>query len=246
MPTGPKFDPFKPQQPHIPGVPAKAQSTQNSSSRHAPDHSSATASRQTASIPAAGNWPNWLRIGVAAAAVISILGVAWWVRVSSAKAPEQPSGVAVRDAKSASMKPVKPLPKGPGEIATDNDLKQAWSSQRFLFRNVATSEVFPALVVRLPGGGLWGISLREPSGRCELEYVTDVHALRSRYGLRTTHPMVADPCSGTVYDLSQYANGPNGLVRGEVVRGMASRPPLAIEIDQHGNSIVAVRMESTQ
>lgn len=246
MPTGPKFDPFKPQQPQIPGVPAKTQRAQTSSSRPTPDASSTTPSRQTASVPAAGSWPNWLRIGVATAVVIVILGVAWWVRVSSAKSPEQSASVAVRDVKAPSIKPVKSLPKGPGEIATGHELAQAWSSQRFLFQNAATSEVFPALAVRLPGGALWGISLREPFGRCELEYVTDLHTLRSQYGLRTTHPMVANPCSGTVYDLTQYANGPNGLVRGQVVRGTASRPPLAIEIDQRGDSIVAVRMESTQ
>lgn len=196
MPTGPKFDPFKPQQPQIPGVPANAQAAQNSSSRLVADqHPSGAPPQRTASLPAPSGWPNWLRIGAAAAVVIVILGVAWWVRVSSAKSPEQPSSVAVRDVKPASVEPVESLPKGPGEIATEHDLEQAWSSQQFLFQNAATSEVFPALAVRLPGGALWGISLREPFGRCELEYVTDLHTLRSQYGLRTTHPMVADPCS---------------------------------------------------
>ncbi|HEX5426185.1 MAG TPA: hypothetical protein VFW94_21735 [Candidatus Acidoferrales bacterium] len=246
MPTGSKFDPFKPQQPQIPGVPAKAQPAQTAHTRPAAEPPSATSSKETASIPVAGSWPNWLRIGAAAAVVVVILGVAWWVRVSSAKSPEQPSSVEVRDVKAVSLKPVKSFPKGPGEIATARDLEQAWSSEQFLFQNAATSEVVPALVVRLPGGALWGISLREPLGRCELEYVTDLHTLRSKYGLRATHPMVADPCSGTVYDLAQYANGPNGLVRGEVVRGTAARPPIAIEIDQRGDSIIAVRMENTQ
>lgn len=246
MPTGPKFDPFKPQQPQIPGVPTKAQSAQNSPSRPVAHPVSAIASKETASVPAAGRWPNLLRIGAAATIVIVILGVAWWVRVSSANSAEQPSSIVVHEANSASIKPVKSLPTGPGEIATGHDLEQAWSSQRFLFQNAATSEVFPALAVRLPGGALWGISLREPSGRCEFEYVTDPRTLRSKYGLRATHPMVADPCTGTVYDLTHYANGPNGLVRGEVVRGTASRPPLAIELEQRGETIVAVRMESTR
>ena len=246
MPTGSKFDPFKPQQPQIPGVPAKAQPAQNSSTRAATDPASGTAPQQVAAISPAGSWPNWLRIGAAATVVIVILGVAWWVRVSSAKPAEQPTSVAVRDVEPALIKPAKSLRVGPGEIATDRELDQTWSSQRFLFQNPATSEVFPALAVRLPGGALWGISLRETFGRCELEYVTNLDTLRSKYRLRATHPMVADPCTGTVYDLSQYANGPNGLVRGQVVRGTADRPPLAIEVEQRGNSIVAVRMESTQ
>lgn len=246
MPTGSKFDPFKPQQPQIPGVPAKAQPAQTSSTRAVTDTATGTAPQQTAAISPAGSWPNWLRIGAAAAIVIVILGVAWWVRVSSAKPAEQPPSVPAHDVESAPVEPAKPLPRGPGEIATESDLQQVWSSQRFLFQSPVTGETFPALAVRLPGGALWGISLRETFGRCELEYVTNLDTLRSKYRLRATHPMVADPCTGTVYDLAQYANGPNGLVRGQVVRGTADRPPLAIEVEQRGNSIVAVRMESTQ
>lgn len=246
MPSGSKFDPFKPQQPQIPGVPAKTQPVQSSSNRAVTDLASGTAAQQAAAISPGDSWPNWLRIGAAAAVVIVILGVAWWVRVSSAKPAAQPANVPIHDAESAPVEPTKSLPVGPGEIATDSQLQQPWSSQRFLFQSPVTGEVLPALAVRLPGGALWGISLRETFGRCELEYVTNLDTLRSKYRLRATHPMVADPCTGTVYDLSQYANGPNGLVRGQVVRGMADRPPLAVEIEQRGSSIVAVRMENTQ
>lgn len=246
MPIGSKIDPFKPQQPQIPGVPAKAQPTQTSSGRAEADPASGTAPQQTASISLAGSWPNWLRIGSAAAGVVVILGVAWWVRVSSAKPADQLANVPTHGAESVQVKSSKSLPMGPGEIATGSELQQEWSSQRFLFQNPVTGEMFPALAVRLPGGALWGISLRETFGRCELEYVTNLDKLRSKYGLRATHPMVADPCTGTVYDLAQYANGPNGLVRGQVVRGRADRPPIAVEIEQHGESVVAIRMESTQ
>lgn len=246
MQSGSKFDPFKPQQPQIPGVPAKAQPVRNSSTRAVPDPASGTAPQQNAAVPPVGNWPNWLRIGAAAAVVIVILAVAWWVRVSSAKPTDRPASVPVHDAEPALVEPTKPLLMGPGEIATESELQQAWSSQRFLFQSPVTGETVPALAVRLPGGALWGISLRETFGRCELEYVTNLETLRSKYRLRATHPMVADPCRGTVYDLSQYANGPNGLVRGQVVRGTADRPPLAIEIEERGGNIIAVRMESTQ
>ncbi|HTU33519.1 MAG TPA: hypothetical protein VMF66_06920 [Candidatus Acidoferrum sp.] len=244
MPTGPKIDPFKPQQPQIPGVPAKTEPLRSSHDLPLANPAADLGSQQ-ASVSPAGSWSNWLRVGAAAAVVIVILGVAWWVRVSSAKPAEQPVSVPVHGAETVPVKSAS-LPLGPGEIATESKLQRAWSSQRFLFQNPATGEMFPALAVRLPGGALWGISLRETFGRCELEYVTNLDMLRSKYGLRATHPLVADPCTGTVYDLSQYANGPNGLVRGQVVRGRADRPPIAVEIEQHGDSIVAVRMESTQ
>lgn len=177
--------------------------------------------------------------------MIAILGVAWWMRRASVKPAEQVVSIPAPARESRRSKPPKPVPIGPGQIATASDLELPWSAQRFMFQNQVTSQMFPAVAVRLPGGGLWGISLREPDGRCELQYLTNLDALGSQYHFRATHPMVVDPCSGAVYDLSQYANGPNGLVRGQVVRGTANRPPVAIEVEQHGNSIVAVRMENT-
>ena len=246
MPTGPKIDPFKPQQPRIPGVPAKTQPSETSGDRVQGNAPGSERLPRSAAAPQAAGWPNSLRIGLAAAVVIGIIGVAWWVRVSSAKVSERPGDVPVRTVESSGMKPVKRLPIGPGTIATGRDLQAAWSAQRFMFRNAVTSEMVPALAVRLPGGALWGISLREPYGRCELEYETNLGTLRSRYGLQATHPMVTNPCSGTVFDLSRYSSGPNGLVRGLAVRGTAQRPPIAIEIEQRGDSIVAVRMEQTQ
>ncbi len=245
MPTGSKFDPFKPQQPQIPGVPAKAQPVQGPAAAPAADASTKASSQSRTPESRVPSGPNWLRIGAAGAVVILIIGIGWWVRVSSAKRPDGPAIVATRDVETAPATSAKRLPVGPGEIATTSELERPWSSQRFLFKNPLTSQTVPAIAVRLPGGGLWGIALSEPYGSCELEYVTNLETLRSQYGLSAKHPMVADPCSGTVYDLSQYASGPNGLVRGQVVRGAAIRPPLAIEIEQRGDSIVAVRMENT-
>jgi hypothetical protein len=245
MPTGPKIDPFKPQQPRIPGVPDKAPATEACAPRTA-GNLAAKASPGSAAQAHSASWPNSVRIGLAAAVVVAIIGVAWWVRVSSAKPFEGRNISTVGTAERTPVRRVKALPVGPGQIATALELQGAWSARRFMFRNPVTSEMGPALAVRLPDGALWGISLREPYGRCELEYETNLRTLRSQYGLQATHPMVTNPCSGTVFDLSRYASGPNGLVRGQVVRGTAQRPPVAIEIKQHGNSIFAVRMEQTQ
>ena len=99
------------------------------------------------------------------------------------------------------------------------------------------------MVVHLPEGGYWAFSLEEPYGRCELEFVTDVAKLRKEYGYPASHPMVGDPCTHTVYDLLRYGSAPAGLVRGEVVRGTAIRPPLAIEVRVEGHRVVAARTE---
>ncbi len=85
----------------------------------------------------------------------------------------------------------------------------------------------------------------EPFGTCQLEYVTNLNALRSEYNFRANHPMLGDPCTHTVYDLLQYDNGATdgGLVRGAIVHGVGVRPPMAIEIEVEGRHLRAVRME---
>lgn len=246
MPTGSKIDPFKPQQPRIPGVPEKTQPTESRPNRAAGNLPAKGNLPGSAADSQPASWPNSVRLGLAAAAVVAVIGVGWWVRVSSAKPSAEPTAVPERPLERTPVRRVKPVPMGPGPIATSVELQEDWSSQRFMFRNAATSEVFPALAVRLPGGALWAISMREPYGRCELEYETNLGTLRSRYGLQATHPMVTDPCTKAVFDLSRYATGPNGLVRGQVVRGAAQRPPIAIEVEQQGSSIVAVRMEQVR
>ena len=99
------------------------------------------------------------------------------------------------------------------------------------------------MVVRLPGNAYWAFSLRSPYGTCDLEFVTDTEKLRSAYHFTTVHPMVADPCTHTVYDLTKYGSGPNGLVRGAVVAGTGIRPPLAIEVQIKGSKVIASRAE---
>jgi hypothetical protein len=135
------------------------------------------------------------------------------------------------------------LPLGPGPIATTAELSKTWSSKRFLFRAPETAEDVPAMVVKLPGDVLWAISMRAPFGTCDLEYVTNMQRLASQYHLTADHPMVADSCAHTVYDLMRYGSGPNGVVRGAIVKGEGIRPPIAIEVRARGKEVVASRIE---
>lgn len=135
------------------------------------------------------------------------------------------------------------LPVAPGVVATAAELEKPWSSRAFTYRDPVTGQQVPALVVHLPRGGYWGISMIEPFGTCQLEYVTSLDRLRTVYDFEADHPMVGDPCNHAVFDLMQYGDISTAEVRGALVHGMGVRPPLAIEIEQHGNQILAVKME---
>ncbi len=239
MPDEKKFDPFKPQQPSIPGVSSEPKPDRPAT----PPPSSPSGAPETA--PAAR--PPILLIGMAAGAVLIVgVGLFLWSRGSAQKAADSSTAVAAHTADLDARKPANTLPVGPGPIATTDELEKPWSSKKFLYRNPTTTEVIPAMVVRLPGGDFWGFSLREPFGNCELEYVTSLEKLQSDYHFRATHPMVGDPCNHTVYDLLRYGAGSGsdgGLVRGEIAQGNGIRPPLAIEIRVDGKQVVAARIE---
>jgi hypothetical protein len=238
MPNETKVGPFKPEQPQIPGVPADS-----GTKKAAPPKPSGVPPPlpppEASSRPISPLW-----VGLATGFVVTVVGIAWWAHTPSVQPAAAPA--AVEEPAPPTPRPANPeanLPLGPGPIATVGELTKPWSSKRFVFRDPLNSEQTKALAVRLPGGGLWGISLREPYGTCELEYATDLEKIRSQYDFRAQHPMVVNPCNRTVYDLERYGAGPNGLVRGEIVRGAGVRPPIAIEIEARGNQIVAVRME---
>jgi hypothetical protein len=224
MPHQKKFDPFKPQEPTIPGVSREG--------TMAPDRSSQPLS--------------WIVIGVVL--VISVAGGTLY-KLRSASAKVKPS---VADASAivppievAAAKPGDKFPVAPGAVATTEEMAKTWSSKQFMFRDPVTNQLLPAIVVRLPGGGYWGFSLREPFGNCDLEYVTDLGRLRTQYQWKAEYPMVIDPCNQTIYDLLKYGSGASNdsLVRGEIVQGPGIRPPIAIEIRAQGKQILAGRME---
>ncbi len=136
------------------------------------------------------------------------------------------------------------------EVATVEELGKPWTSKKFLFRKPFGGETAAAMVVRLPVGAAndsasyWAFSLQAPFERCELEYVTDLHKLASQYGYAARHPMVANPCSSTLYDPLRLGTLPNGAwARGEVVQGSGIRPPVAIETHLRAGHLVATRIE---
>jgi hypothetical protein len=235
MPDDKKADPFKPQQPSIPGVPKTAGA--------AAEVVQTTETAKTATRTAIPMPPVWIMVALAGALLFGV-GVAWWSHGSPPKdSATAPESVAAPVKPAPPPKPAEKLPMAPGVVATTDQLEKPWSARRFIFHNQITSEQVEAMVVHLPSGEYWGFSLREPYGTCELEYVTDLQKLRTDYNFRATHPMVTDPCNNSVFDLTKYGNSPGGLVRGEIVQGVAVRPPIAIEIETDGKQIRAVHME---
>jgi hypothetical protein len=233
------FDRFKPSQPRIPGVPAKGPlPAEPLPVVRAPNPDLKTKLSRVQLPPP---WISAILVGAIAAGI----AVAWW---SSERTPKKAAPVPV-EASAAPLvaeppRPAEGLPVAPGEIATTDQLAKAWSSQRFIYRDPATALESPAIVVHLPGGAYWALSLREPYGTCELEYVTDLDKLESVYHYRANHPMVGDPCSRTLFDLTRYGTNPGGgLVRGAIAQGAGIRPPMAIEIRTKGKQVVALKME---
>ncbi len=230
MPDEKKLDPFKPAEPNIPGVPSAAQKRVTGAR---------TGNSKLSAIPSLA----WI-ITAAAGVVIIGGGLAFHLSRSGSGGPSVSHAAPL--AAPAPMKPAKPkeiLPLGPGVIATTQELKQTWSAKRFLFPDSATGQTGPAMAVRLPRGQYWGFSLQVPFGSCQLEYVSNLEILRRDYQFNADHPMVVNPCDHTIYDLLRYGSSSAGLVRGDIVQGTGIRPPIAIEIRERGNEVVAVRME---
>jgi len=232
-----KTDAFKPQQPSIPGVP-----------KTAPVEKLVEEAAEPGRPPRpSGFWPltrhaKWALAGLAFALAVGG-GIAWLSHGSSAEDADPAAASEAAQPGTAMVKPPEKLPKAPGEVATTDELAKPWSSKRFMFREPLTSKETLGIVVHLPDGTYWGLSLREPYGSCELEYVTDLRKLETEFHYRANHPMVVNPCNRTVFDLTRYGNAPGGLVRGEIAQGAGVRPPIAIEIRTQGKQILAARME---
>jgi hypothetical protein len=236
-----ELDPFKPEEPTIPGV------TGNPARKKPAPQPPRTALPQSAPAAKSGlsaiSLRVWLAIVVILIALVS-LGVYSRTHPSPSN-PARPATVtAASELAPTKVPPAAPvLPMGPGPIATTSELEKPWSSKRFMFRAPLTAEDVPAMVVKLPGGVYWGFSMREPYGSCELQYVNNPSLLAANYQFTAAHPMLTDPCSHAVFDLTQYASGPNGVVRGAIVKGGAIRPPIAIQIEVRGKQVIATRIE---
>jgi hypothetical protein len=236
-----KIDPFKPQQPSIPGL-----SPTELKARVSPP-APAVYSNDAGNESAPPKPLLWVALTALAGLFVLGGGFLYWMRSSPAKVTVALSPTASGPAVDlpAPVAAAENLRQGPGPIATTEELSRPWLSKRFLFRDSITAKLTPAMVVRLPGGEYWGLSMREPFGTCDLEFVSDVAKLKSDYNFKAEHPMVASPCNHTVYDLLRYGAGSpdGGLVRGEIVAGTGIRPPMAIEIRVKGKDLVAVREE---
>jgi len=203
-------------------------------------------------------WKPSARIAaILVAALVVGVAAAWWMQRTlrpAASAPASSVETSASSAGSASSTASPPSLSAPSdglvEVAAVEELGKPWTSKKFLFRKPFSGETIPAMVVRLPGGAAggspsyWAFSLQAPFERCELEYVTDLGRLASQYGYRARHPMVANPCSGTLYDPLRLGTLPNGAwARGEVVQGSGIRPPVAIETHMRAGHVVATRIE---
>jgi hypothetical protein len=243
VPEKPKEqDPFKPTEPNIPGVtgnPAR--------DKPAPDPPRPTAPQFRNSAAAPDKIPAQKLLSIAAI-VIGLVSLALYVWKHSNTPEHSPVAPTVAAAPVVDLPPVVAqlspnVSVAPGPVATTAELATAWSSRRFVFRATQASENIPALVVHLPTGVYWGLSMREPYGTCQLEYVSDLGKLEREYGFHADHPMVTDPCRRVVFDLARYGTGPNGDVRGAIVSGRGVRPPIAIEVKVRGKQVVAIQLE---
>jgi hypothetical protein len=223
------FDRFHPEMPQIPGVPKIGE---RAGRRAKPERN-----RRIIRI-----------VGILGSAAVIAVVIVWRVNREPRKpAPAHaPEPVASYSSTIPPLPPAVPIATGNGAVlaAKVEELSKPWAAKNFTFVEPLTDEQINAVVIRLPGGGLWAFALKEPYGNCNLEFVTDLNSIRSRYGYRASHPMVVNPCNGTVYDpLKVGPLGANTWARGEIVQGGGLRPPLSIDVHVRGRSIVADRME---
>jgi hypothetical protein len=136
------------------------------------------------------------------------------------------------------------------EIGTVDQFAAPWSAKKFTYTRPLNGQELPAIAIRLPGtnghtaSSFWVILLKSPFGNCPLEYISDTKEISSRFGFSSTHPMIADACSNTLYDPTRMGTLPNGSwARGEIVQGAGYRPPLQIEIRVDGDKLISVRSE---
>ena len=196
----------------------------------------------------------WLIVGGLAAVLIAVL-VGGRLFSKSRRVDSTPASNAQIDVPAVTP----PIPDLPLPVATEanpaiakiGELAKGWDARQFTFRNRATNENLPALLIRLPGpssaqsAGYWAVVMKEAYGSCQLEYIQDAAKLRSDYGYgRAKHPMLGNPCTRTVYDPLKYASiSGNVLARGAIVQGSDLRPPLGIEVKIQGKDILALRTE---
>lgn len=191
--------------------------------------------------------------GLLAVLVVLIIGARWVLRAKHVAAPvaEAPPQLEVP---APAPDPNALLPHATEEnpvIASTAEMAQPWSSKNFFYKNRLTSEMVPAILIRLPGSpasqanGYWAFALKAPYGNCQMEYVTDLNRLANDYEFKgAKHAMVGNPCNRSVFDPTKMTLLPGDIwVRGALVQGSDLRPPLGVELQVRGKDILAIRME---
>ncbi len=229
-PTENKFDPHRPEMPNIPGVVPETEHPRSAFKDID---------------------PQLLRLvgAIALGVLVIAASVFWWAKAKPRAVAGTPA--AIPEVTEPAAAPTLPLPvtngaaqDGPTEIAKVDELDKDWAARKFTFVKPYTHENVNAMVIRLPGGELWGFATHSPYGRCELEFVTDLGRIATQFRYRATHPMVVSPCDGTVFDPLKIGSlGGDTWVRGEIVQGSALRPPISIDVKAIGSSIFADRIE---
>jgi hypothetical protein len=186
--------------------------------------------------------------GLAAAVLLIAVGILWWVKSASHRGPgstsSEPAALGSPASEPGASAPAGPTAEGSTVAATTEELANPWSAKKFIYVRPLTHEGVDAMVIRLPDGGLWAFALVEPFGKCKLEFVTDLDQLAKQYGYRAAHPMVVNPCNSSVYDpLKVGPIGRDTWARGEIVQGTGLRPPISIDVQVSGKSIVADGIE---
>ena len=129
--------------------------------------------------------------------------------------------------------------------ATLDELSKPWDARKFVYVKALTQEHIDAMVDAASRAESSGRSLsRGLLGVARWNIVTDLGVLASQYKFSASHPMVVNPCDGTVYDpLKVGSLGGNTWVRGEIVKGSSLRPPISIEVKVRGRSVIADSIE---
>jgi hypothetical protein len=224
-----KFDPHRPDMPDIPGIEADAERPRS---------------------PFANLDPNLIALvgGITVGVLVIIVSIFWWAKIKPQATAD--ASAAATDASEPAV-PTLPLPvtnataqEGPTEVGKIDQLDKDWAAKKFTFVRPFTHENVDAMVIRLPGGELWGFAVQSPYGRCELEFVTDLNRLATDFGYHASHPMVVSPCDRTVFDPLKIGSlGGDTWARGEIVHGSALRPPIGINVKVIGSSVFADRIE---
>ena len=195
-----------------------------------------------------------LIVGIVVLGLLLLLALRWFSRSSKPTETARVEPAPQIEVPSPPPDPSASLPHADAAnpvIAQVADLSKPWSSADFFIHNTITGENVPATIVRLSTGspnapsGYWAFVRKAPYGNCQFEYVTDLDRLLKDYGYRhALHPLVGNPCSGTLFDPLRTVNLPGNIwIRGAIVQGGDIRPPLGVEIKIQGKQILAIRTE---